>query len=599
MFKENSRIINKNGVFFDEEDVLLSKYIHNDDIDIKLNIEAQGEALGFVFVPFDEQENALATHNFLIRLTKGKINVFMNRRSSNTLINEKAINLINKRLFVNCVKRGDNISILIDEEEIFKINIPNIDEYKFGIYSSKGNIVYNIDVKTPSPIGWNANMKNTKGGYLKYIKNGFILYNCKESAEIIQDNIPARKGINYLRFDSSVNSDVKPYIFKSEDIRVDDDKKNVANKINNNLYSFFVEKDRELYSLKFKGKNGTIKNISISMNINDDFVPTENEEKIEGSKLIVDTRYIKEIFFQGVIKDVPSNDKYFIVSNFKDIIKNELFLKEEYAYLIIKNKNGYTVNIYNVVGTQENPFDIYKNKTPLLTKEIGYSDTLEIFYSVDAVMSKFAYKTLDGNIVDIIKDKELTIYTENNSIAPIIVMSNNQPLNLAGAYRLNNGRYIFTNTKRETFESARVVYLSKDISKKDDVITIYGVNEEDIIDKNKINSINNIDNIDNFAKKYDTFSEVDVVIDKEKKRIVFEKYKSYDYIVVDYLMDDSYTLNKIKGTNLYKIDISSSKKDIQVVYEHKNYLNYDEGKIIIDEEALDNKYISLELSKEV
>lgn len=600
MFLKNSRVVKENGILFEEEDVILTKHIFKNDINITTSVNFIDEAFGFVLIPFDEQKNDLSDSNFLFRITDNAVRLYYNTQVSNKLLKERSINIDTKEdIIINFLKVKNYIEIRINNNLVFEYDNSNSIKYRVGIYSTKGNTVRNIDIKTKTPLNWNTNMKNTKGGFIEYIKNGFILSNCINEAEIVQNSIDLKKGFNYLTFKESKDSDIYPLVILESDNRTTDDVKNILKKIENGLYRAEVDEDCKAI-LKFKGKNGKISDISISININDSYVNTDESNYVPGSKMIANTERIKTLLLKGIITKRPLNNNYFLFSNTTDKVLAEIPFNRQYTYIIDVTKDfEYIINIYEPVEeTTKNHILDYEDMTPIQTYKLENSNNiLEIFYNMDATISQFIYVLDTNKVIDVINDRELTFYIENGSIAPIIVMGNGEPLNLTGAYRIKNNKYIFTNYNREIFDSMRVIQTSENISRKEDIVTLYGVNKQDILNEDKLYEIDKNDSIDLFTNSYTKYKEHELTIDKDVNKIIFEDYKKYDYIVVDYLIDESYSINKIARTNTYNVSISTKKENIDIIFENKPYKRFEDGKKLIELHAEDKQYIVLSNSE--
>ena len=88
------------------------------------------------------------------------------------------------------------------------------------------------------------------------------------------------------------------------------------------------------------------------------------------------------------------------------------------------------------------------------------------------------------------------------------------------------------------------------------------------------------DTIDAFANYYDVIFEKDLrYIDKESKELRLTDISNYKMIVVDYLKENSYTINYRHELNSYEVDISIEEgKTNKLIYnnaaENKNDITY-------------------------
>lgn len=425
-------------------------------------------------------------------------------------------------------------------------------------------------------------MKNTNGGYIYFNKDSFELINCKYNAEIEQININLKAGKYYLKYVSDDIGDIVPYVFHSQDERINDNEKNILS-IDN---SFILNSESKI-SLKFVGTKGKIKNIAITSSKNNAYIRTDMDsdiKQIEGSKIDFDLKEIKSISFKAIINNVSGESDYFPTE-----------------YYIISNGN-INYGIGDLVLATDIFYDYkYENNKITITKENSSfnktininSDILSIFYNVNGIITDLII--IDNN------DNETNITVQDTIIksvpglikSPIVVLDpDNNPLDISSSYRViqNYGQdyYLFTNIEREYFYVKDIlkqqgrINLSKPINSNGS-ITMYGIPKNAKYDLNKLLHIKEQgrDNIEVCCKLYHTFNESNInkigQIDKVNRFIQIENnaitedinLDDYEILVVDYLKDNSYSINYKYEYNSYEVEISTQYRDnVNILYDN-------------------------------
>jgi hypothetical protein len=417
-------------------------------------------------------------------------------------------------------------------------------------------------------------MHNTNGGYIDFHRDGFELKQCKGIAEIEQIEIPLNKGKYYLKYEG-IDADIKPYVMLSYDNRLDDDKKNILKSDG----SFFMNETGKV-SLKFKGSSGRINNIAITTSKFNDYIrtspDTESIKIIEESYLELKLQYIDKFEFTGIINYVPG-----------EIHQDPL----DYCILKVEDK-AYGIYDLNLATGVPYRFE-YDNRT--LTIKIANSDRLigdEPILIKDNVEFITFFKNLNGKIRDfIITDTlgETINITIENTIkeyipgvikSPVVVLDeNNIPLDLSSSYRYyyknNNKYYLFTNTEREYFEPAHSILLDSKPVNIDGSVIVYGIKNNSRWDVERLLEIETegFDSIAACADSYDIIFEENLrYINKETGEVRLEDISNYQYIVIDYLKDNSYCLNYRYYLNSYEVDISVEPgKKLNMIYDNIGY----------------------------
>jgi hypothetical protein len=239
-------------------------------------------------------------------------------------------------------------------------------------------------------------MQHTNGGYIDFIKDGFKISNCHGCAEIEQTEIKLERGVYYLKYDHE-DSDIKSYVFLSNDVRVDNEEKNI---LKNGM--FIINKPEDLISIKFKGTKGIIRNIAITTAKDNSYVRTspdiDNVKIVKDSKISLFTNEISKFTFKAIIDSVPLSDDYFVIENNNkkyNIDDFNIATRVEYRYEFDKSiGNAGILNIYNpnnvlvsFIQLNNNTLEMFYNTNTRITDFIITDDSEKEHY--------ITYKVLD------------------------------------------------------------------------------------------------------------------------------------------------------------------------------------------------------------
>ena len=475
MLQENCRIENFNGYKFYEQDILFDDYMFSNDIQLTVDLDYVSPGFGIALVDnegFSIREKRFA---YLFKIGYKEASIYYSTKESKTLIKQlsiKDVYTIQENMKFTFIKQGKKVTIKINDKEIFsEYTTKNIDKYNLGYYSNVGNIINSISIASAVPDKWTINMNNTQGGYIKFYNNSFELKDCKYPAEIEQSKIKLKAGKYYLRFENeAINDifDIKCYVHKSDDDGLFDEEKNIINKKDS---SFFLMTETEV-NLKFVGKQGIIKNISISNDKDDNFIPTTGDSySFEGSYIDVYLTDLKKIKWTGSVTRTPGN-----------LTSNEIF------GLILDTKTIITPQMTPMVFGQEYDFEFTKENymfTIKKGKDVIYSMQLKnlnnkitIFKNITAVITSLILINTSGEETNVNLQDEFKKYVNANITGPIIMVDQYEnPFDLSSSYRLchyeNYSRYVFTNYEREYFPSQKKLVLENKIINKQDVVRIF------------------------------------------------------------------------------------------------------------------------------
>lgn len=559
MLQPNSRITMENGIKFYEQDILYDDYIYSGDFDIALTIEysSPGFALGLT----NSEGRSLSDKEQILLFKIGQKDldiIFSNKDSQKTLATYSCAfaKTYTENLKYTLQKRDSTFTLYVGTQKVCTFKCPiDFNTYNLIYYSNKNNVIKNINIASSIPYGWVTNMQNTNGGYIIFYRDAFEFKYCLGEAEIEQPDIYLNYGKYYLKYDVEGDSDIIPYVFLSQDERIQDKRKNILSFDN----SFTLDNSQKI-SLKFEGTKGKIKNICITTDKNNAYYRTSPDKgdriDIKGSKMFLDLAKINKFSFKFKVLHAPGSDhinplEYSILS-YRGINYGlfDLALAQDVLYSM-----QYENNIITITKND------YIVKTINLSKE---QSSLTLFNNVNAVITDFLLIDIHNKETNVIVQNTIKKYVPSTIYSPIIVVDENeQPLELSSSFRIfkKHGvdHYWFTNIEREWFNPSHLIHLTNQPSMKDNSIIVYGIRKESKADFNNILRIEKEgkDTIDAFANYYDILFEKDLrYINKKYKEIRLTNIDDYKYIIVDYLKEDSYAINYRHEYNSYEVDIS-------------------------------------------
>lgn len=569
MIEPNSRIEHKNGIRFYEQDVLYDNYVFTKNIEIEMTIDYLNSGFGIAFIDSEGYSLEDKKEAYLFKLGYLESSVLYKNGASTYELSKNSVNIKpkikNQKIIIAKYGRSVRVYKKGSTENLISYTLNrDIDRFCIGYYSNAGNVIKDIIIKSNCPEGWSINLRNSIGGYIKFLNDSFEVTDCKYPCEIQQDKVFLKAGTYYLNYNSSSinnNYDIKCYVFKSENIELIDDIKNIL--ISN---SFTLEEDTNV-SIRFTGTTGKISNIKLTDIKEDVYISTTDNINIsEGGLITFDTTNINRIKLKSKIKKIPLSDEenaFFILKTDNIVLKHS-----DLSMLLNMTYNIYVYPRLNKITICD------KNENILEEKNIYISDSIEMLYNYNLEVSEFLITTVDNLTKDMLQSSEDKVIISTKITSPIIVVDeNNIPLDLSSSYRYyeREGKtfYEFTNTEREIFDSSNILSLEKEISKEYNNIKIYGIKEKSLCNFSYIYKTDmKLNNIDYFCPVYDVINSKDIIIDGNNT-VRVESFEEYELILIDYLKNDSYCVNRIPDTELYEVSISSNKEAITVMHDFK------------------------------
>ena len=611
MIQYNSRITINNGIKFYEQDIVYDDYLYSDNIDITLTLDYANPGFGVALIN-NERNSVINCNAIMFKLGNGVFEIIEknNNNHMNILFSTSAspAKPYTSYLLFKISKRNNTYSFIIGNLEFKNISLPiEINNYILGYYSNKDNVIKSINIASSIPYDWNVNMSNTGGGYINFKRDGFELSNCKSKAEIEQLNISLERGTYYLKYNKSDDSDIVPYILISQDERLSDDEKNILNRNN----KFTLQQPINV-SLKFTGTIGSITNICITTESDNEYIRTNIEngsyKEILGSNIKFLLSDIKYFEFYGTVDNAPSIDHYSPLDD--SIIEiggqtyglHDLMISENVEYKYIYDSGA--ISVYD------------QNNIKRWTRTINFSNYISVFNNVNGYIHDIKIIDNNGNEHYIGVHNEITKYVPGLIKSPIIVLDkdrddeNARPLDLSSSYRVidkaNGPYYYFTNVEREYFKAKRRIVLESLPLQERGSIKIYLIDKDAKFNLDKILHIPDMgkdvimDTIDACVDgqylviSEDEYNEFGIVVYRETGEIIFNTDLSkYSYIIVDYMKKDSYAINFDYDRQSYSVDISTSNKSVSIIYDNIE-TNVGAYEYINEQQYVDSKIIPSE-----
>lgn len=586
MIQYNSRVkMNDVGIRFYEQDLLYDDYLYSGDIDIDLNLEYASPGFGVALID-NEGNSIIRNYSLIFKLGAGVFEIIEKDINNNPKVlfsmSATPATTYKDNLRFKISKRGNKYSFIIGELELNDLSLDiEINNYIIAYYSNKDNIIKEINIAAAIPYDWNVNMTNTSGGYINFVRDGFDLINCKYPAEVEQLNIPLNAGTYYLKYDKD-NTDITSYVMLSDDKRLTNVEKNILN--NKNIFKLDSKTN---VSLKFTGTYGSIRNICITNESDNEYLRTNIEnglsKNIEESYIKFLLSNIKYFEFNGTIKNVPGNVHY-------SPLNYSIINLSNTSYGLYDLKISETVEYKYVYENGE--LSIYdSNKVKRWSKSIGLQTFVTIFKNVNGNINNLKIIDNNNNETYFGVTNEITKYVPGLIKSPIVVLDKDrddekaQPLNLSSSYRIINKEkgpyYHFTNVEREYFLPTRRIVLDKLPSTIPGSVKIYLIDKDAKVDISKILNIPDkdkdviADTIDECVNgqylilSEDEFNMFGCCVYKETGEIIFNAdLSNYQYVFVDYLKAENYCINYDYARKSYAIDISTTSDSVSVVYDN-------------------------------
>ena len=451
MFTYNTRTeLLPNGTKFIEKDIILFDYSYTGDIVFQVDAVLKTPGFGFV-IQEDDGDEQNAENIVLISFSTDDSYKVITKTGGEQVTAayqfvEAATHVYGDTTTLFFKKHNEVLTVYkgirmedghYEELKLMTYRMAyDMDHYWIGIYSNGGNLVKFASVKTEAPSNWISNVINAGGGRIQWIKNGFTIDEAKYDIEVEAIDVLIAKGRYWFDYQTD-NPDMKAYVYqtyrkgtKDEDRRnrkeieatMTDEAKNLVKDDG----SFVLTEDCHI-NIKFKGKWGTVTNISIKNDKQADFVETEYGTTMRpGSRLKFDLDKIKKIKLAGTLYSVPTVDP-----------------GEHRTYSIFRRgtqdlalEDPLTLNRPFVLEFTEDTGKIYLDGEFYRTLD-DPSRILYAFDNVTANITEFKVTPVgEDEEVNILIQKTIKLAVPTTVQSPILVVGEDEePLDLSASYR--------------------------------------------------------------------------------------------------------------------------------------------------------------------
>ena len=179
MFQNTSRIENIKGLRFYEQDILYDDYTYSEDIELVIDAQYLSPGFGIILLNNEGLTISEQKEMFLFRVGYHEASIIYKYEFEQNTIKQNNISLVPPKDNIKFIftKIGKKITLTTEDAITplleYAFTNDNWDKFSLGIYSNAGNVINNINIQAPIPYGWNLNMHNTDGGYVKFNKSSF------------------------------------------------------------------------------------------------------------------------------------------------------------------------------------------------------------------------------------------------------------------------------------------------------------------------------------------------------------------------------------------------------------------------------------------
>lgn len=571
MFYEGTRTEKTaEGVLFYEQDILSCRYLFSGNAEINLKAIFETPGLGLVLFEDNGKEAAEAEHAYLFKVGYEEFGVFEKRGENIKSIHSQSCLLAPPAEVSIWFKiKGRSVTVYWDAEPLGEIKLAKtLKQYRFGIYSSAGNTITYLSTKEATPKHWRSNIANARGGRIHFSTNTIRLEEAQQDIEVEEERVPLKAGDYLLRYEA--DNAVQPVVFRSKDSKIRDEKKNLLHDSN----AFTLEKD-EAVSIKFKGQNVSIKNISIQEREDECFIPTGPEDTAgrNGSRIrILYGNDLKEVRWKAKVTKTPAHKtgeplEWFLVGTDETKVVfpeggNDLGKDFDYKLTIDTMHLGMKSASVNYEFS--------------LVRELD--DTyFTILSNVEGTLYELILVLADGTEIDVTKQAAYKAYVQEDIDGPILAESDTgdtMDLSAAGFIK-PDGSYRFSNVQREIFwqPGGILTFESVPLNRKS-AIRAWGLKEGETYSLDRLFHIS--DEADSAPFAFSACVEeipqdlytLDVTIPaiSMMEEVLTSQYQC---IIVDYQKDNSYCVNWSELSGSYEVDVSADCDTVYLYYSEK------------------------------
>ena len=229
---------------------------------------------------------------------------------------------------------------------------------------------------------------------------------------------------------------------------------------------------------------------------------------------------------------------------------------------------------YREIIEKEKQFDLFnKYKQLKLTKPINISNPDIMIYGTNSNNIDVNAKTIEAfaSEYESISYNHYKVDYYNNMIRLEQAVKEKYKYCIVVYNACSKYRYEFTNWERQLVRVNRNknTYLDHKVCDVIGAMVVYGIPEDAIFFEDRLYQIpdkSSINSVDNCTNLYDMIPESYYSVSRSNKFSIDNAIKSkYKYLIIDYIKDDSYTVNE--RDNYYEVDIATTKETVKVLYD--------------------------------
>lgn len=553
-----ARVTDLKGLYFEEEDILMLEELHQEDLRIDLSFEYHQPGFGILMAGEGVE--------YLLRIGHGFVNVYEKDDWGQREIYYGAINLFpeGQDVLLRFEKLGHQIMIYDEYYELLMaMQLPKeLDRYRIGYYSTKGNRILKTEWRGGTPLLWHTSIHNTNGGIVSFFQHGFNIRNSDRVAEIERQKVFLKKGTYY--FSAEITGDIVPYVFLSANHHLTVDLKNLLN----DEGGFTLDNDTQV-NILFRGRHGSAKNIAIKLHKEDRYLPTQNEAReISESFISVEHGLLSNLVLDINISGIPKSPTE------GHILGSPMALSFFESGLKINTIYRYTFDFDESVlwVTDENDNTVFQSVLDLSEERI------ELFRNLTGTITHFHVEYIYGEDLDVIHHDTVRQFIPSAVQGPITIVDEyDNPLSLSASYRqwMNDvPTYYFTNWEREYFLPGEPVTLQhKVLDDSMGYIRVRKVPKGQPYDLERIYDADEglIHDLHYFAKQTEVIAPATMNYHPDRGNIILDADEEYEILVVDYLKKDSFAINYQDFFDAYQVEIATRKDTIELLYDYSEH----------------------------
>lgn len=329
------------------------------------------------------------------------------------------------------------------------------------------------------------------------------------------------------------------------------------------------------------GKSYSVTDLGIELEKEYDYVYEDNKVTVGGKDFKIESANNKLIVFKnlnGYISELivtyNNGDTVNVIlqKTFKIIVNKEL--KTPIMVTDASEKPFDLASTYREVIEKEKQFDLFnKYKQLKLTKPINISNPDIMIYGTNSNNIDVNAKTIEAfaSEYESISYNHYKVDYYNNMIRLEQAVKEKYKYCIVVYNACSKYRYEFTNWERQLVRVNRNknTYLDHKVCDVIGAMIVYGIPEDAIFFEDRLYQIpdkSSINSVDNCTNLYDMIPESYYSVSRSNKFSIDNAIKSkYKYLIIDYIKDDSYTVNE--RDSYYEVDIATTKETVKVLYD--------------------------------